>query len=87
MNYTYILRCRDGSFYTGWTNHLEARIKAHQAGRGAKYTKARRPVELIYYEVFDTRQEAMRRECAIKALSRQEKERLVQGFSLETHLP
>ena len=50
MNYTYIVRCRDGSLYTGWTNNLEKRIKDHNSGRGAKYTKSRRPVLLAYYE-------------------------------------
>ena len=50
MNYTYILRCSDGSLYTGWTNDLEKRVRAHNEGRGAKYTKSRRPVVLAYYE-------------------------------------
>ena len=53
-NYVYIVRCRDQTLYTGWTNHLEKRIEAHNAGKGAKYTKARRPVELVYFETFDT---------------------------------
>lgn len=51
MNYTYILKCKDGSLYTGWTNDLEQRVAAHNTGKGAKYTKARRPVELVYFEV------------------------------------
>lgn len=80
MNYTYLLRCRDGSLYCGWTNHLEERIKAHNAGRGAKYTKSRLPVELVYYEEFPTREEAMSREYAIKHLSRQQKLKLIQAF-------
>ena len=62
MNYTYIVKCSDGSLYTGWTNNLEKRIKDHNAGRGAKYTKARRPVVLVYKEEFPTKQEAMKRE-------------------------
>ena len=62
MNYTYIVKCSDGSFYTGWTNDLEKRIKAHNDGKGAKYTKSRRPVVLAYYEEFHTKEEAMRRE-------------------------
>jgi len=66
MNYTYILRCKDNSLYTGWTNNLEKRIEAHNAGKGAKYTKARLPVELVYYEQFETKEEAMKREFAIK---------------------
>lgn len=73
MNYTYILKCADGSLYTGWTNDLEKRVIEHNEGRGAKYTKPRRPVELIYYEVFNTKREAMRREYAIKQMSRMEK--------------
>ena len=70
MNYTYILECSDGTYYTGWTNDLEKRVKMHNAGRGAKYTRARRPVILAYYEVFQTKEEAMRREWEIKQLSR-----------------
>ena len=76
-NYTYIVRCADGTLYTGWTNDLKKRIKAHNAGKGAKYTKSRRPVVLKYYESFSTRQEAMRREWEIKQLSRKEKLELV----------
>lgn len=79
-NYTYLLRCADGSLYCGWTNHLEERVKAHNEGAGAKYTRSRRPVELVYYEVFATRQEAMRREYALKQLTHQEKERLVENW-------
>ena len=77
MNYAYILKCKDDSLYTGWTNDLKKRITSHNAGKGAKYTKARRPVELVYYEEFQTREEAMKREYAIKQLSRKEKEALI----------
>lgn len=76
-NFTYILKCADGSFYTGWTTDLEKRVKAHNAGTGAKYTRARRPVELVYYEVFETRSEAMVREAQIKNLTREEKNKLI----------
>ncbi len=76
-NYTYILTCADGTLYCGWTNHLEQRVKAHNEGRGAKYTKARRPVVLSYWEAFETKEEAMRREYAIKRLTRSEKLRLI----------
>lgn len=76
MNYTYILKCNDGTLYTGWTNNLEKRIKDHNDGKGAKYTKPRRPVELVYYEQFETKEEAMRREYAIKRMTRNEKEKL-----------
>ncbi|MDO5589911.1 MAG: GIY-YIG nuclease family protein [Lachnospiraceae bacterium] len=82
MNYTYILKCADGSLYTGWTNDIEKRVKAHNEGKGAKYTKYRRPVELVYYETFQTKQEAMRREYEIKHLPRKKKELLIIDFSL-----
>lgn len=77
MNYTYILKCADGTLYTGWTNDLDRRLAAHNAGKGGKYTRSRRPVSLIYYETYDTKEEAMRREWAIKQLSREEKLELI----------
>ncbi|MCI8371099.1 MAG: GIY-YIG nuclease family protein [Lachnospiraceae bacterium] len=77
MNYCYILQCSDGTYYTGWTNHLQKRLEAHQAGKGAKYTKGRTPVRLLYYETFSTKKEAMSREYMIKKMSRKEKERLI----------
>ena len=77
-NYTYLVRCADGSLYCGWTNHLEQRIQAHNEGRGAKYTKSRRPVSLVYYEEFATRREATQPESAIKKLTRKEKLQLVE---------
>ena len=81
-NYTYILTCADGTFYCGWTNDLDKRLKVHNQGKGAKYTKPRRPVVLSYYEAFETKQEAMSREYAIKHMSRVEKEHLIKktGF-------
>ena len=78
MNYTYIVKCKDGSLYTGWTNNLEKRIRDHNEGKGAKYTKTRRPVMLAYYEEFQTKEEAMRREYAIKKMRRKEKEKLLE---------
>lgn len=78
MNYTYIVRCSDDSLYTGWTNDLEKRMKDHNDGRGAKYTKPRRPVILAYYEEFSTKEEAMRREWEIKQMTRREKLRLLE---------
>lgn len=78
MNYTYIVVCKDGTFYTGWTNNLEKRISDHNAGKGAKYTKSRLPVVLAYYEIYETKEDAMRREYAIKKLSRKEKEKLIE---------
>ena len=59
MNYVYILRCADESLYTGWTNDLEKRVKTHNAGKGAKYTKTRLPVELVYYEEYEEKGEAL----------------------------
>ena len=78
MNYTYMLKCSDNTYYTGWTNDLDRRIRAHNNGTGGKYTRSRRPVELVYYEVFETKHEAMSREAAIKQLTRKQKEQLVQ---------
>ena len=79
MNYVYILRCNDDSLYTGWTNNLEKRIKAHSDGKGAKCTRARIPVELVYFEVFEDKIEAMKREYAIKQLKRKEKLELIKN--------
>jgi len=77
VNYTYILECNDGTYYTGWTNNLEKRLKDHNDGKGAKYTKVRRPVVLAYYEEFATKEEAMKREYAIKQMKRSEKKKLI----------
>ena len=77
MNYTYILRCSDHTYYTGWTNDLEKRLRTHQEGRGGKYTRSRLPVELAYFEEFETKEEAMRREFALKQLTRAQKEQLI----------
>ena len=74
-----MLKCSDGTLYTGWTNDLEKRVEAHNSGKGAKYTKARRPVELAYYEEFETKEHAMKREYAIKQLGRKEKQELIAG--------
>lgn len=76
-NYTYILRCADGTYYCGWTNNLDRRLKAHNEGKGAKYTRSRRPVALVHYEAFSTKEEAMRREYEIKQLPRKKKEELI----------
>ena len=78
MNYVYILRCADNSLYTGWTNNLDRRIKMHVNGKGAKYTKSRLPVELVYFEEYEDKIEAMKREYAIKQLKRKEKLMLIQ---------
>jgi len=75
-NYTYMVKCADGSLYTGWTTDLEKRIRTHNEGKGAKYTRSRRPVELAYCEAFDTKEQAMSREFHMKRLTRQQKEAL-----------
>ena len=82
MNYTYIVECKDGTLYTGWTNNLEKRIADHNSGKGAKYTRARKPVTLVYYETFEAKEEAMKREYAIKHMSRKEKEKLIEHFPI-----
>lgn len=70
MNYAYLLRCADGSLYAGWTNDLDARVRAHNTGAGGKYTRSRLPVELVYFESFETREQAMSREWHLKRLTR-----------------
>ena len=75
--YTYILRCADGTLYCGWTSDLTARLAAHNSGKGAKYTRGRGPVTLVYSELFDTQSEAMRREAEIKKLTRAQKQALI----------
>lgn len=77
-NYTYILKCADGTLYCGWTNDLEKRLKSHNDGKGAKYTRSRLPVALVYYEEFDNSQEAQKREYSIKQMTRQEKLKLIE---------
>ena len=78
MNYTYILECGDGSYYTGWTNDLKKRVEDHNAGKGAKYTRGRGPVTLAYYEAFEKKEDAMKREYEIKKLDKQAKRKLVE---------
>ncbi|WP_207735933.1 GIY-YIG nuclease family protein [Eubacterium sp. 1001713B170207_170306_E7] len=79
-HYVYILKCKDNSLYTGWTTDIEKRLKAHNSGKGAKYTKGRNPVELVYKEVFDNKGDALRREAAIKNLTRKQKLELIKKF-------
>lgn len=76
MNYAYLVRCSDNSLYAGWTNNIERRIKSHNDGTGAKYTKSRRPVTLAYLEEFETKSEAMKREAALKKMTHAQKEEL-----------
>lgn len=75
--YCYILECADGTYYTGWTNDPSRRERQHNLGRGARYTRARRPVRMVYVEEQADRSSAMRREQAIKAMSRERKRRLI----------
>ncbi|MCI8327760.1 MAG: GIY-YIG nuclease family protein [Lachnospiraceae bacterium] len=85
MNYIYILECVDGSYYTGWTNNLEKRVCDHNEKRGAKYTRGRTPVKLVYYETFDTKSEAMKREAEIKKMDRRKKRALIEKQNKEIY--
>jgi len=78
-SYAYLLECGDGTLYCGWTNDPERRLQAHNAGTGSRYTRARRPVRMVYLESFDTRREAMRREARIKRMTRAQKLALIAG--------
>ena len=77
----YILKCRDSTLYTGWTNDIENRIAAHNRGCGAKYTRGRGPVTLVYLEELPDKASALKREAAIKKMKRSQKEALIQVFS------
>ncbi|MBM7615946.1 GIY-YIG nuclease family protein [Alkaliphilus hydrothermalis] len=81
MPYTYMLECNDGSLYTGWTVDLEARLKTHNKGTGAKYTRCRLPVKMVYWEELPNRSEAQKREAALRKLSRKKKEKLIMETS------
>lgn len=78
--FVYMLRCKDGSLYTGWTNDLEHRLAMHNSGRGAKYTRGRGPLVLVYSEELPDKEAALRRECAIKKLRREQKLALLQTW-------
>ena len=78
--YLYILRCGDGTLYTGITTDVEKRLEAHRSGKGAKYTRGRSPLELAYQEVCGNHSDALKREAAVKKLSRKQKETLLQGI-------
>jgi len=77
MNYVYILKCADDTLYCGWTTDPDARLRAHNSGRGAKYTRSRLPVEMVYLEEFEDKHEALSREWHIKRMSREEKMKLI----------
>lgn len=81
--YVYMLRCKDGSLYTGWTNDVAHRLAMHQCGRGAKYTRGRGPLELAYVEELPDKESAMKRECAVKALPRADKLALCAAWAEE----
>jgi putative endonuclease len=78
--FVYLVECRDGSYYCGYTDNLKKRVEAHNKGRGARYTRSRRPVRLVYYEEKEGKQEALRREAQIKSCGRAAKRLLVEGF-------
>ena len=79
VNYVYILECKDGTLYTGWTTDIKRRLEEHNAGIGCKYTRSRYPVELRHLEEYATKEEALSREIAIKRLSRSQKLELIKG--------
>ena len=82
MNYTYIVKCADSTLYTGWTNDLDKRIKAHNNGKGAKYTKANKPLKIVWQKEFETKSEALKEEYRIKhKLSRKQKLDLINNSS------
>lgn len=86
MHFVYIVRCADGTLYTGYARDLERRTRAHNAGRGAKYTAQRLPVSLVYWEVCDTKSAALKREYEVKRLARTDKERLARS-AISTVVP
>ena len=79
-HYAYMLLCADNTIYSGYAVNPEKRVIIHNSGKGAKYTRARRPVKLVYYEKFDTKTEALHREIELKKLKRSEKEKLIDEF-------
>lgn len=86
IHYAYILECADGTYYCGYTNDLEKRIKVHNRGKGAKYTRARLPVRLIYFEEFDSKEPAMSREYYLKKLTHAQKKKLAESFTVPESL-
>lgn len=80
MYYVYILKCCDETLYCGYTNDVKKRFETHQSGKGAKYTRGRLPLELVYSEEFETKSAAMKRECEIKKMSREMKLKIIKGL-------
>ena len=85
MYYAYLLQCADNTIYAGYTNDLSQRIEAHNNGIGAKYTRSRLPVKLMYYEGFTSKSEALKREATLKRLSRKQKIKLIEDFQIDPH--
>ncbi len=81
MNYVYIAKCSDDTFYTGWTTDTKKREKTHNLGKGAKYTRSRLPVKIVYVEEFETKTDVLKRERFIKKLTRTQKEKLISGYN------
>ncbi len=79
-SYVYVLRCGDGSLYTGWTNDLKQRLAAHQSGKGAKYTRGRLPIEMVYFEEMPDKSAALKRENELKKLKKTKKELLIKNL-------
>lgn len=77
MFYAYIIRCADGSFYCGYTTDVEKRFEKHKSGKGAKYTRSHLPLEIVYIEEFESKSDALKRECEIKSMTRSQKEKLI----------
>ncbi|MDD7463380.1 MAG: GIY-YIG nuclease family protein [Anaerococcus sp.] len=80
FGYVYMLRCADNSLYTGWCKDLDQRLKTHNSGKGAKYTRSRLPVKLVFYEEISDKSEALKEEIRLKKLSKKKKEELVKNF-------
>ncbi len=87
MAYVYMVECADGTYYTGWTADLQARVAAHNAGTGARYTRGRRPVRLVYWERVPDVPAALRREAALKRMSRAQKRRLAATHAAQEEVP
>lgn len=83
MYYVYILKCGDGSLYCGYTNDIDKRFEKHKSGNGAKYTRSRLPLEIVYTEEFEDKSDALKRECSIKAMTRSQKEKLIADYSFK----
>lgn len=82
MHYVYILECADNTLYAGYTNDLDSRLKVHNQGKGAKYTRGRLPVKLVYSEIMENKSEALKREYQIKQMTRKQKEELIKIIRL-----